>query len=80
MCITLLAVRNSFRKLPFHLARERGLQQLMSLVDPRIPIDVALDAARWAPRRCSERDVCGQGFACSEGVPGIGVVYSNYFI
>ena len=47
-CVTLLAVRNSFRKLPFHLARERGLQQLMSLVDPRIPIDVALDAARWA--------------------------------
>ncbi len=47
-----LAVRNTFRKLPFHLARERSLQQLMSLVDPRIPIDVALDAARC---------VCGGG-------------------
>ena len=33
-------------KLPFHLARERQQPQLMSLVDPRIPVDVALDAAR----------------------------------
>lgn len=40
------SVRNHFRKLPFHLARERHQPQLMSLVDPRIPIDVALDAAR----------------------------------
>ncbi|KAL4440336.1 hypothetical protein ABPG75_003337 [Micractinium tetrahymenae] len=40
------SVRNQFRKLPFHLARERHHPQLMSLVDPRIPIDVALDAAR----------------------------------
>ena len=41
------SVRNAFRKLPFHLARERGLAPLAALVDPRIPIDVALDVARW---------------------------------
>ncbi len=45
------------RKLPFHLARERHQPQLMSLVDPRIPIDVALDAARCAVV-CRRADGC----------------------
>ncbi|KFM25901.1 Putative E3 ubiquitin-protein ligase XBAT31 [Auxenochlorella protothecoides] len=40
------SVRNSLRRLPFHLARERGLPALQALVDPRVPIDVALDASR----------------------------------
>ena len=40
------SLRNSNRKLPFHLARERGLAQIVALVDPRIPIDSALDVAR----------------------------------
>ena len=43
------SVRNSFRKLPFHLARERRHAALMGLVDPRIPADVSLDATRWVP-------------------------------
>lgn len=42
----LFSILGSCSKLPFHLARERHHQQLMGLVDPRIPIDVALDAAR----------------------------------
>jgi len=42
----LRSVRNSNRRLPFHLARERGLTQVVALVDPRIPIDSALDVAR----------------------------------
>ena len=40
------SMRNHFRKLPFHLARDRGATSLAQLVDPRIPIDAALDTAR----------------------------------
>lgn len=40
------SMRNAQRKLPYHLARERGRQQLTHLVDPRVSIDAALDAAR----------------------------------
>lgn len=40
------SMRNQFRKLPFHLARDRGAPQLTQLVDPRIPVEAALDAAR----------------------------------
>lgn len=40
------SVRNAQRKLPYHLARERGLTQLVHLVDPRISIDASLDVAR----------------------------------
>jgi hypothetical protein len=52
------SARNAARKLPFHLGRERGWAALMHLVDPRVPIDSALDAAREGehgvgPRRLS---------------------------
>lgn len=40
------SMRNSQRKLPYHLARSRGYTQLMQLVDPRIAMDTSLDAAR----------------------------------
>lgn len=40
------SVRNTQRRLPYHLARDRGWTQLMQLVDPRIPADYALDAVR----------------------------------
>ena len=40
------SVRNHFRKLPFHLARDRGATALAQLVDPRIPVYAALDGAR----------------------------------
>lgn len=42
----LRSVRNSARRLPFHLARERHASQIAQLVDPRVPIDNSLDAAR----------------------------------
>lgn len=42
------SVRNSHRKMPYHLARERGRRNLMQLVDPRINIDFALDQVRDA--------------------------------
>lgn len=42
------SVRNSHRKLPYHLARERRRRDLMHLVDPRINADFALDQARDA--------------------------------
>ncbi|KAK2076924.1 hypothetical protein QBZ16_005152 [Prototheca wickerhamii] len=40
------SVRNSLRRLPYHLARERGFAAIQALVDPRVPIDVALDGSR----------------------------------
>ena len=40
------SMRNSQRRLPYHLAREKGWTQMMQLVDPRIPADYALDAVR----------------------------------
>lgn len=40
------SVRNQGRKLPYHLARDRGWTQMMHLVDPRVAVDAALDAAR----------------------------------
>ena len=40
------SMRNASRKLPYHLARDRGWTQMMHLVDPRVPADAALDAAR----------------------------------
>ncbi len=42
------SVRNSHRKLPYHLARERRRRDMMHLVDPRINADFALDQARDA--------------------------------
>jgi ankyrin repeat protein len=42
------SVRNSHRKLPYHLARERRRREMMHLVDPRINADFALDQARDA--------------------------------
>jgi ankyrin repeat protein len=42
------SVRNSDRKLPYHLARERRRRDLMHLVDPRINADFALDQVRDA--------------------------------
>ena len=40
------SVRNNARKLPYHLARDKGWTQMMHLVDPRVAVDAALDAAR----------------------------------
>ncbi len=42
------SMRNSHRKLPYHLARERGRRNLMQLVDPRINADFSLDQVRDA--------------------------------
>lgn len=42
------SMRNSHRKLPYHLARERRRRDLMHLVDPRVNVDVALDQVRDA--------------------------------
>ena len=42
------SVRNSHRKLPYHLARERRRRDMMHLVDPRVNADFALDQARDA--------------------------------
>lgn len=42
------SVRNSHRKLPYHLARERRRRDMMHLVDPRINAEFALDQARDA--------------------------------
>lgn len=57
------SVRSSVRKLPYHLARDRGWTQIMHLVDPRIPVDNALDAIRdtehgIGPKRLST--ICSQ--------------------
>jgi ankyrin repeat protein len=40
------SVRNSARKLPYHIARDKQWNQMMHLIDPRISVDAALDAAR----------------------------------
>jgi len=40
------SVRNAARKLPYHLARDKHWTQMMHLLDPRISVDDALDAAR----------------------------------
>ncbi|KAG7670424.1 hypothetical protein Ndes2526A_g00178 [Nannochloris sp. 'desiccata'] len=40
------SVRNAARKLPYHLARDKQWTQMMHLIDPRISVDAALDAAR----------------------------------
>ena len=62
------SMRNCLRKLPFHLARERHLAQLMALVDPRIPAEAALDAARWAPGGCwAAGCVLWRSQGCAEG-------------
>lgn len=42
------SMRNSHRRLPFHIARERGRRFLQHLLDPRVNVDVALDQARDA--------------------------------
>jgi E3 ubiquitin-protein ligase XBAT32/33 len=40
------SVRNAARKLPYHIARDKQWTQMMHLIDPRISVDAALDAAR----------------------------------
>lgn len=40
------SMRNSHRRLPFHLARDRGRRTLQHLVDPRVSIDYSLDHVR----------------------------------
>jgi len=57
------SIRNCHRRLPYHLARERGRRNLMRLVDPRISIDAALDSVRDAQQGLGAKrlsSICAQ--------------------